>query len=526
MMVGSALLAAVVLLLVPLAGTATAQPTVVSPANGASFARDASITFTLNVPPGTIDTSIAISSSSATNSDGSLASPLPSVYVVAVGTGGTAATGSWLPSEQAVGTYYWQATSFVCPGTAPTYSCPGNELSPVESLVLTALPPPAPVSPANGATQTVSSSTKFVFTPNAQPDDTKLMVVFSTTNSLGPDGVLSQPAYTTADLTSDEGIGTNSNVSASIPGSLDVPGTVYWQPVRVNCYDNPIAPCNVPGPVSALTLKAKPPPPLHLQLSGGTTVRIRSPRIAVTVSCSEACTGSVNGKASVRVGGKTVSDGLLDPRGTKFTATVSQPESFRSTYTGSALKALAHAVASHGYVQLTMTVTAEANNGGGNAHEERSIFIRPNPPPPPPPAPKTAPPPTQSSTVDVEDFSGNTLAVDAYLFADPATPATQFDAPSSGDVLIAIGLHLTDRGPGTVSSDVNSDTSLVGSNGQVYTPSFDDVQGCTNFDFGGFTLFNGESETGCVIFELPNGAGISRVAFSLGENTAQWINNG
>jgi len=525
---GAALLAAGALLLVLGTGIASAQPTIVAPANGASYPRSASsISFTVTIPSGATDATIQLSSSPATDASGALVSPSPLVY------GLTNASGSytWNPLGLfAAGTYYWQATSFVCETVAP-FSCPGNEVSPVQSIVLTPLPPPAPVSPANGATQTVSASTQFVFTPNGATEDSNLEVLFSRSNAVGTDGVLSQPTSTSANLADDLGLGPNTPVSVPIPSALDAPGTIYWQPVRVNCYDNPTAPCNVAGPVSALTLKAKPPPPpppLHLTLGGGTTVRIGTPRLAVTAHCSEACAGGISAKASVRVAGKTVADGLLDPRGSSFTAGANQPENFHYTYSGSALNALKHAVASHGYVQMTVIVTATANNGGGSAREERSIFVRPNPPPPPPPAPKTAPPPTPapSSTLDLHDFSGNTLAVDAYLAADPATPANRFDKPSAGDRFVAIGLHLTDLGPGTISDDADGDTSLVGTNGQVYTPSFDGVQGCTNFDYGIFTLFDGESESGCVVFELPDSVGISRVAFTLGVNTAQWIDNG
>jgi hypothetical protein len=505
--------------------SASAQPALVAPANGASFARNAAITFTVTPVAGSADTTMQLSASPATNTFGALATPDPSFFGLL-----TASSNSytWTPFEEPAGTYYWQAASFVCETTAP-YSCPGDEYSPVQSIVLTPLPPPAPISPANDATVFAGAPTVVTFTPNAQDEDTKLYVLFSTSDTVGADGTLSPSPDSTGDLTGQEGLDTNSNVSVAIPEALNVPGTIYWQPVRVNCDDNPTAPCNVAGPVSALKLKKKPPPPpppLHLQLSGGTTVRIRDPSISTTVTCSEACAGNVTVKASVRSGSETVADGLFDVGPSKFNVANGQQEHFHHAYTGSLLTKLGRAVAAHGYVELSVTVTATANNGGGKASAERTIFVRPNPPPPPPPAPKSAPPPTQSSTLDVHDLNDNVLAVTAYLFADPATPATQFDAPSSGDRLVAIRLNLTDRGPGTIDSDADGDTSFVGSNGQVYTPSFDDVQGCTNFDYGEFTLFDGESETGCVVFELPEAVGISRVAFTLGVDTAQWINNG
>jgi hypothetical protein len=151
--------------------------------------------------------------------------------------------------------------------------------------------------------------------------------------------------------------------------------------------------------------------------------------------------------------------------------------------------------------------------------------MRQNPAPPPPPPP----PPPKPKPLDVHDFNGNALAVTVSVFADPATPANQFLQPPAGDRLVAIHETLTDLGPGIVTSDVDSDTTLVGSDGQVYTASFDPVQGCTNFNYGAFTLFTGESESGCVAFAVPDGVSISRIAFTLTDgfvDTAQWIATG
>jgi hypothetical protein len=142
-----------------------------------------------------------------------------------------------------------------------------------------------------------------------------------------------------------------------------------------------------------------------------------------------------------------------------------------------------------------------------------------------PPAPKPAPKPKSPSTLDVHDFNHNTLAISASLFADPATPTNQFYRASSGSRLVAIKETLADDGPGGISSDVNSDTTLVGSDGQVYTPGSDLIEGCTNFAYGAFTLTRGESENGCVTFAVPNGVSIKRVTFSLtggAVDTVQW----
>jgi hypothetical protein len=143
-----------------------------------------------------------------------------------------------------------------------------------------------------------------------------------------------------------------------------------------------------------------------------------------------------------------------------------------------------------------------------------------------PPSGTAAPaPPAHPATEYVHDFNGNKLAVSVAIFADPATPANQFEHAPSGSRLVAIKEGVIDDGPGGINSDADSDTSVVGSNGQVYTPSVDDVRGCTNFDYGAFTLTRGESENGCVAFAIPNGVSVRRVVFSLTDgsvDTAQW----
>lgn len=142
----------------------------------------------------------------------------------------------------------------------------------------------------------------------------------------------------------------------------------------------------------------------------------------------------------------------------------------------------------------------------------------------PPASPVPAPsPPSKGSTLYVHDFNGNKLAARASIFGDPATPATQFDRPPSGSRLVAIQLTLTGDGPGNVSSDVNIDTSLVGTNGQVYTAASEIVAGCTNFAFGSFTLAAGQSEVGCVAFAVPDGVDMKRVTFSLTDGSVDSV---
>lgn len=137
----------------------------------------------------------------------------------------------------------------------------------------------------------------------------------------------------------------------------------------------------------------------------------------------------------------------------------------------------------------------------------------------------TAPAQTSSDTLTVHDFNGNTLRVTAAGIIDPAAPANADVAVPAGTRLVAVELTLKGDGPGTISSDANSNTTVIGSDGQAYTPGFDPVTECTNFSDGAYTLLAGDTEKGCVVVQLPNSVTIKSVQFSLGNGTAQF-NNG
>jgi hypothetical protein len=418
------------------ASSASAQPTLASPVNGASFARNASISFTVNVPAGTVTTAIQLSTSPATNANGSLASPLPTFYGAALG---SPATYTWQPVDQAPGTFYWQATAFVCDAT--TLSCPGDEVSAVQSIVLTPAPAPAPVSPASGAVETAGQPVQVVFTPNPEDEDTKLFVVFSSSAAVGADGVLGDPAATTGDLSSEEGADTNTNVSAPIPAAIDTPGTIYWQAVRVNCVDNPTSPCDVPGAVSKLVLKA---PPLRVAVGGSTTVfHIGHPRVLWTISCNDACSGTMHAVAAVPRGHGFVADGLFDLGPEKFSLGAGQTRTWGYTYSGSKLQQLARAVKLHGSVRLEIVVVARSAQGGGTATASRTVAIRPNPPPAPPP-----PPPGPDANLSfagdgTENLGPITVPVNSYLDWTCAGVGCSFgvdsDPNAAGNVIATSG---------------------------------------------------------------------------------------
>jgi hypothetical protein len=140
------------------------------------------------------------------------------------------------------------------------------------------------------------------------------------------------------------------------------------------------------------------------------------------------------------------------------------------------------------------------------------------------PKPKPKPVATTQSTGQgqtIKDFNGNTLRVVPTLY-DPATPDNSFADPPAGTRLVAVQLKLTSEGPGTISDDANNDATAIGSDGQDYTASFNSIDGCTNFSSGQFTITDGSTQVGCVVFQIPTGVKVTALQFALGGNTIQF----
>lgn len=128
----------------------------------------------------------------------------------------------------------------------------------------------------------------------------------------------------------------------------------------------------------------------------------------------------------------------------------------------------------------------------------------PTPSPTPAPTPAPAPPPTPAELVEVSVVKYTHIST-----------ANAYETPQAGNWFIAIGLTLTNTGSETVSSNANLDTTVIGTDSQTYTAVFDERKGCTNFDYGGFTLAPGATEVGCVVFELPAGMETQKIQFEL-----------
>ncbi len=112
------------------------------------------------------------------------------------------------------------------------------------------------------------------------------------------------------------------------------------------------------------------------------------------------------------------------------------------------------------------------------------------------------------------DNNGNSIQMDVTLTAltDPAT-GTAYETPNPGYRFVGTTFKLVGV-KGTYSDDANSDAIIIGSNQQTYSPSFDSLANCTNFNAGVFTVTPGQVSVGCVAFQLPNGVSVKSVQWN------------
>lgn len=131
------------------------------------------------------------------------------------------------------------------------------------------------------------------------------------------------------------------------------------------------------------------------------------------------------------------------------------------------------------------------------------------------------------TTIGLKDTNGNKFNVSLLNVIDPAQGADQYTTPDAGKRFVGVEFRVTDISSASINDDANSDTAVIGSDNQTYSPDFDSIAGCTNFNDGSYTLTKNESVTGCVVFQVPTGVNVSKVQYgsALGfglSDVAQW----
>ena len=110
----------------------------------------------------------------------------------------------------------------------------------------------------------------------------------------------------------------------------------------------------------------------------------------------------------------------------------------------------------------------------------------------------------------LQDGSGDAYQVALVKVIDPARGADQFTSPDSGKRFVGLVFKIKALTGSPQNEDANNDAVLVGSDGQNYSADFDGIAGYTNFDTGTIRVAQGDTVTGAVTFQVPNGITISK----------------
>lgn len=120
---------------------------------------------------------------------------------------------------------------------------------------------------------------------------------------------------------------------------------------------------------------------------------------------------------------------------------------------------------------------------------------------------------------------GEKMAVTITRVISHAQPADEFSTPDPGKRFYAVQFRLADTGTTAYSDSPSNGAAVVDADGQSYESTLYDVAGCASFP-GTENIAAGDRGLGCIVFEVPAGAKITKVQFTLdsgmGPQTGQW----
>jgi hypothetical protein len=164
----------------------------------------------------------------------------------------TADPGSDVNWPNKPGTYYWQAVYHVCANADP------NCFGPIRSLIVDPLPPPAQVSPKDGATIPFAGRRTFSMhdVPSYSHDGTRLLIEFSRSTERAPDGTFVHPKL----IARPDSVGGGVYEYDFVRPFTEHPGVYHWIVERFDCAAEPDPDCYVTSDeVRSFTVDGPPP---------------------------------------------------------------------------------------------------------------------------------------------------------------------------------------------------------------------------------------------------------------------------
>ena len=163
------------------------------------------------------------------------------------------------------------------------------------------------------------------------------------------------------------------------------------------------------------------------------------------------------------------------------------------------------------------------------SHESVSVSVTPFPSDASASAGHQEPPGKVGSSFKLKDGSGNVYRVTLAKVIDPARGENQFSVPGVGKRFVGLVFRVKALTGSPKDEDANNDAVVIADDGQNYSADFDGIAGYTNFAHGVIHVSQGETVTGSVTFQVPNGVMVSTVqwtALSGFGSGVEWIVHG
>jgi hypothetical protein len=125
-----------------------------------------------------------------------------------------------------------------------------------------------------------------------------------------------------------------------------------------------------------------------------------------------------------------------------------------------------------------------------------------------------APAGTVGASFSLDDGGGARYQVTLVKVIDPARGANQAGPPDSGKRFVGLVFRITGTGGALQDEDADRDAVLVGANGQDYASDLKGFAGYGHFDDGVIHLSAGQTTTGAVAFQVPDGVSVSTIQWT------------
>ena len=125
-----------------------------------------------------------------------------------------------------------------------------------------------------------------------------------------------------------------------------------------------------------------------------------------------------------------------------------------------------------------------------------------------------APPGVVGASFALDDGTGNGYQVTLVKVVDPARAVNQFSRPAGGKRFVGLVFRIKGLTGSPQGEDANNDAVLVGANEQDYPADLNRIAGYANFGDGAIHVTPGETVTGAVAFQIPNGVAVSTVQWT------------